>query len=48
MSSRKYYFNRRPIGDTAETNMPDRRYIGDKHAWSETDMSDQSPYIIPI
>ena len=47
LSSRKYYYYRRPIkdlletymyliGDPSETKMPDRRPIGDQHAWSET------------
>ena len=26
---------RRPIGDLSETDMPDRRPIGDRHAWPE-------------
>ena len=41
MSSRKYYYYRRPIKGPSETNMPDRRPIGDRHATSETDMSDR-------
>ena len=28
--------SRRPIGDPSETDLPDRRFIRDRHAWSET------------
>ena len=28
----------RPIRDVSETDMPDRRHIGDQHAWSETQL----------
>ena len=33
-SSLKYFYYRRPIGDPSETDMPDRRHIGDRHASS--------------
>ena len=33
MSSRKYFYYRRPIGDSSETH---RRSIEDRHVWSET------------
>ena len=47
MSSRKYYYYRRPIAVLSENDMPDRRLIGDlmetywrpigdRYAWSET------------
>ena len=34
-SSRKYFYQR-PIGDSSETDMPHRKPIEDRHAWSET------------
>ena len=40
MSSRKYYYYLRPIGNPSETDMPDRR---PQHAPSETDMPDRRP-----
>ena len=54
MSSRKNSYDRIPIGDPSETDMPDRRPIrdldmlhqrpiGDRHAPSETDMPDRRP-----
>ena len=43
MSSRKYYYYRRPIRYPSETNMPDQRPVGDRHATLETDMPHWRP-----